>query len=311
MESQLLKSGFLRINKEKIPELKKQYILMKEDYASSIDLFSIFSWDDNLPAYYKIIYDYLCFIIYDKINLRWVSLPPIGDYEKKEIIDVFTEIENFFTNNKIMLIYTDVSTWMLPYFNKYFAKRSEITDCEDLREYIYSMEEFKAGLNQQGERYNYNYFLKKNNILVKDISPELEKDCIKIIEASFCNFHSCEDCEYGCLKDTLHRALLICDNKDYGGFIVYTDDTPIAYNMVSREGKQLVFHFKKNIRGFRGINEYIHKESVERFGEGCVSINYTEDMGLEGLKKYKSNLCAYHLSSKLEISIKSHGFYAY
>lgn len=308
MESQLLKSGFLRIDIKKIPELKKQYTLLKEDYASSINLFSIFSWDDNLPAYYKVIHDYLCFIVYDKINLRWVSLPPIGDYDKKELSDVFMETENFFTDNKMTLTYTDVSEWMLPYFNKYFAKRSETTDYEELREYIYSVEEFKRRLSQQGERYNYNYFLKKNNISVKDISPQWEKECIIILEASFCKFHSCEECEYGCLKDTLHKALLICDNKDYCGFIVYADDTPIAYNMVSREGKQLVFHFKKNTRGFRGINEYIHKESVERFGEGCVSINYTEDMGVEGLKKYKSNLCDHHLSPKLEISIKSHGF---
>ena len=304
MEQQLLKQGFQRIKKEDISKLGKYYGEMKDSYASSLSLLSIFSWDKNLPAYYKEQGGYLWFLVYDKINLRWVSLPPIGDYEQKDLEDFLSKMEEVMKKLGIPVIFTDVTPWMTTYFQNYFGEKAEIIDEEQLREYIYSIEDFWDKQQQQRERYNYNYFLKKNKIVVKQLSQSLEKDCEKVLEESFCEFHTCDGCEYGCLKDTLHNALLLCDQTENYGFLIYADDTPIAYNIVSKEKNQLVFHFKKNKRGFRGINEFIHRETIEKFGKDCTRINYTEDMGVEGLREYKSNLCRYTHQPKLEIRIR-------
>lgn len=303
MEQQLISEGFHRIKKEDILRLKSYYHYMKDSYASSINLLSIFAWDKNLPAYYKEVDSFLWFVVYDKINERWVCLPPIGDYEKKELEMVFSKMESVFEKWNRPLIFTDITPWMVFYYKSYFTNRMEVRQEEELLEYIYPMDAFKNRLEEQRERYNYQYFLKKNNIRTVPLYVDLEGDCIKILEESFCNFHSCSECEYGCQKETLHNALLACDNQEVLGFILYADHIPVAYNIVSKEGKHLVFHFKKNKRGFRGINEFIHKQTVENFGEDCIGINYTEDMGVEGLRKYKRNLCTFSYQPKQEIRI--------
>ena len=304
MQKELLQNGFCRIKKEDVLKLKKYYQDMEAPYASSIDLVSIFSWDRNLPAYYKDIYGYLCFVVYDKINLRWVSLPPVGKYAHETLKIVFCELELFFRETNHELIFTDVTPWMVIYFQEFFQKRMEILDQEELREYIYSYDDFRKKLEDQRERYNYQYFLKKHQIEVKELTEDLEEDCQRVLKESFCELHSCEECEYGCLKDTLHYALLLSGSSEMFGFLIYADNNPIAYNIVSEENNQMVFHFKKNIRGFRGMNEFIHKETLERYGKDCTSINYTEDMGVEGLRKYKMNLCNFTYQPKLEIKVK-------
>ena len=304
MEKELLEQGFQRMKEQNMRKLKTYYSFMKESYASSIDLLSIFSWNKNLPAFYKIISDFLWFIVYDKINKRWINLPPIGNYEDENLGKVFFSMESFFSEKKYPLIYTDVTEWMVPYFREYFTQGLEILDMEELKEYIYSMEEFKKTLEEQKKRYDYRYFLNKNQVKTVTLTKALEEDCLKILAESFCDSHPCRECEYGCLKDTLHNVLQVCNKEEGHGFIIYKEDVPIAYNIVSREKEQLVFHFKKNKRGFRGINEYIHKESIVRYGKDCTNINYTEDMGVDGLRKYKSNLCSFTLQSKLEIRIK-------
>lgn len=305
MEKQLLHQGFYRIKREDVLSLKKYYDKMKGAYASSVNLVSIFAWDKNLPAYYKEVSGFLCFVVYDKINFRWVCLPPIGDYERgKELKEAFSVMEIFFADMHQPLIFTDVTPWMLPRFEDFFSGRMETEDSEELREYIYSVDAFEEKLKEQRERYNYQYFLKKNHIEIKELTKEREEDCQKVLTESFCSIHSCSECEYGCLKDTLHHVLLVCGDSNIYGFLIYADQVPIAYNIVSKEKEQLVFHFKKNVRGYRGMNEYIHKETLERYGKDCITINYTEDMGVEGLRNYKRNLCSFTCQPKLEVKIK-------
>lgn len=304
MEKFLVEKGFGRIRKEDLPRLKEYYYKMKENYASSINLVSVYAWDKNLPAFYKEAAGFLLFIVYDKINFRWVCLPPIGDYEKEELKTVFEELKLLFEEAGTDFVFTDVTPWMLPYFEQFFFQKMEITDAEELREYIYSCEEFREKLFQSRERYNYNYFLKKNKIQVTELSEDLKEVCKKLLKESFCSCHLCEECEYGCLEDTLESVLEVVENLEIHGFLILAEDTPIAYNIVSKEKDQLVFHFKKNQRGFRGMNEFIHTETLERYGDGCSTINYTEDMGVEGLRSYKSNLCNFTHQSKLEIRVR-------
>lgn len=299
----ILDMGFKEIEKEDISRLKKYYEKLEGNYASSIDLLSIFSWKHSLPAYYKILGEYLWFIVYDKINSRWVSLPLIGKYEKNEIEEALKTVEDIYSRLGWSLVFTDITPWMLSFYEGYFKGRIELLNLKELEEYIYPAQEFMANLERQRERYNYHYFLTRNQVRTVNLEQKDKEDCLRLLQEAFCDYHSCEECEYGCQKDTLEHALMAMGEREVKGILIYADEQPVAYNIVSIEGKQLVFHFKKNKRGFRGLNEYIHKESMERFGLHADSINYTEDMGVEGLKQYKSNLCAHTKQPKIELRI--------
>lgn len=300
----LLEYGLRKIEKEDISRLKKYYLSMEGNYASSIDLLSIYAWRGNLPAYVKEIHGYLFFIVYDKANYRMVSLPLIGDYGREVFTAAVSEAERIFTELESPLVFTDVTPWMLPFYEACFGERMEIIDSEELAEYIYKMEDFRTYQDRQRERYNYQYFESKNEVCCVEITEKHEAECQQLLKESFCDIHDCEECEYGCQKNTLHHALLAQGEHEVKGILIYADKKPVAYCIVSQEKKQLVFHFKKNLRGYRGLNEYIHRECMDRFGKQMESINYTEDMGVEGLRKYKQNLSPYTLQPKLELRIR-------
>jgi hypothetical protein len=173
----------------------------------------------------------------------------------------------------------------------------------DLSEYIYDTEEFLQYLNRQRERYNYEYFLKKYHPVCVEADKNHGKECKELLEKIWCPYHNCEECIYGCQKETIQAAMETVDDDNVKGILIYVEERLAAYVLLSCEKEQLVFHFKKNERGYRGLNEFIHKECVERFAGKLKNINYTEDMGIEGLRTYKEKLCAYKLEDKLEIHI--------
>lgn len=295
--------GFCKLQKKDISALRSFYDVMDGSYASSVALFSIFSWSHSLPAFYQIAGDYLIFIVFDRIEKRWVFLPPIGRYQRETFIITAELMSRIAEQLEIPLIYTDISEWMVPYFKAGFPDGLEIIQDRNLSEYIYDVDVFLQYQDRQRERYNYQYFQKKYHPRCVEADISHGEECKEFLQKVWCSYHSCEECEYGCQKETIDSAMKIADDASVKGILVYVEEKLAAYVLVTCEKDQLVFHFKKNERGYRGLNEYIHRECVERFAGTLKKINYTEDMGSEGLRNYKQNLCAYRLEDKLEIHI--------
>ena len=68
-----------------------------------------------------------------------------------------------------------------------------------------------------------------------------------------------------------------------------------------------LFLFKKNCRGYRGLDEYLQTELLKELPEHVRYINYTEDMGVEGLRNYKRRLAPYYLKTRYQVSVERMG----
>ena len=91
------------------------------------------------------------------------------------------------------------------------------------------------------------------------------------------------------------------------GIIVNSDGTDIGYAAGIIQGDTFVFLFKKNCRGYRGLDEYLQTELLKELPEHVRYINYTEDMGVEGLRNYKRRLAPYYLKTRYQVSVERMG----
>jgi hypothetical protein len=126
---------------------------------------------------------------------------------------------------------------------------------------------------------------------------------IEFLKKHWCSTHNCDFCQYGCLLDSAANLIGVTQDAGAEGITVYVDHIIVGYIIVTMERDQLVFHLKKSIHGIRGLSEYMHRNCYELFGRESKTINYTEDMDIEGLRSYKQRLAMkYELSHKYELS---------
>ena len=84
--------------------------------------------------------------------------------------------------------------------------------------------------------------------------------CRDIVNRAFCRYHQCPSCTNGCLKDTIANFLEASDPKGTYGIIVSSNGEDIGYAAGIIQGDTFVFLFKKNCRGYRGLDEYLQTE---------------------------------------------------
>ena len=96
--------------------------------------------------------------------------------------------------------------------------------------------------------------------------------------------------------------------ENWGAFRVkITESELMAHYKAACEFAKLVFMFKKNCRGYRGLDEYLQTELLKELPEHVRYINYTEDMGVEGLRNYKRRLAPYYLKTRYQVSVERMG----
>lgn len=297
--------GYQKVKKEDIPVFEQYYAQMEDYWASSICIDSILAWNDSIITYYKVIQEYLSAIAYDVQNQRYVSIPLLGSYENGHLKEAMQEVIHVFNMCNMDFIMTDVYQWMLRYYCALDGLSFQYTYDLGLSDYIYRIDDFKKGLDTQDSRYNIKYFMKKYNPVISEIRDEDVGECVSFIEESWCGENNCSNCELGCLKITAKNIIGEISKYNAKGVIIRCDGAVVAYCIVSVRGKTIMFHFKKTARHYRGINEVLHKECIERFaGDDVQYVNYTEDMNHEGLRKYKQRLAEYTLEHKYELCLK-------
>lgn len=273
---------------------------MNGAWASSISFTSILAWNHSIEIYSRVIGEYLSCIAEDKTEKRWVFLPPIGRYAKESIGDCIGSMRETARELEIPFIITDVSEWMLEYLMDAGEVRLEASYEENLSDYIYTMEDFRNSMDSQKTRYNYRYFIRNYNPIVVDVDLCLE-EIISRLEETWCTFHDCSYCSYGCLLDTARNIIGCTKEAGAHGIAVLVDGKMEGYCIVSKEKDQLFFHFKKCFGKFRGLDEFLHSKCIELFAGNAAYVNYTEDMGIEGLRYYKRRLARYTLMHKYEL----------
>ena len=174
-----------------------------------------------------------------------------------------------------------------------------------LSDYLYHAQDFFLAMKSKEAEYNYRYFIRKYQPVTKSITPNHLDECLSFLEEIWCEKHQCHDCCYGCIKGTIKAVIPYLKELDAQGIVVYSEGKMIAYGIVTCYNRLGFFEFKETRRGFRGVNEYLHRECFERFLQDVQMINYSEDMDVEGLRNYKSRLAPYTLFPKYELQKQS------
>lgn len=303
---QYLKNGFKPITPQIIDLHNECVSKMKGVFLSTLSLESMLSWLEKCPISYNIINNHLLYVVYDYTQQEYSYYMPLGDY--KNIDQVLQYIcENPLHEDNEYVQICDVLPSYIDLFQSLENYDVKIKFNRDNSDYIYTKEALQESLNCQYMRYNIRYFIRKFNPEFRAITSDDASICENLIKETYCQYHECEECYYGCMKNTINTILSNNDILKTDGFIVFVDNKPVAYAMFKIINDTAIFLYKKNMRNYRGLNEYIHQKMIDMCPDTVKYINYTEDMGVEGLRKYKSNLAEYSLLHKYYIQIKKKG----
>lgn len=289
------KYGFHRLQAGSAGLFRRYLVQMESGYASTMSFASMMAWRQAVPIYYMEAEGFLQAIAYDTYHERLSWLPLIGDYGNGKIRSALAWQLEKTRQFGIRYLVTDVSRQMLPYYKEAlpiaFLAEYDAGDSD----YVYALEDFKKALDTQETRYNYYYFIRKFEPVTEVLKPRHLEICKEFISQSWCYCHSCEECGYGCQKDTAECILSEIEQSGAKGIAVFSKGQMTGYCIVSQENGQIIFLFKKTKHGVRGMNEFLHRECIERFAGNADRVNYTEDMNIEGLRTYKQRLCQYEL----------------
>lgn len=284
-------------------EYEKRAGGMKGMLPSTISLESILAWKNTCLPEYRIIEDYFCIRIFDRLRKENYYYMPLGVYEKKSfgrLIDALYEE----ADENGALLFMDVREEELAWYRNLEGYRCEISSREADSDYIYRREAMEQSFEKAGARYNKRYFIRTCNPCKRNLGGEDAGVCREVVGHAFCAFHECRNCLNGCLKDTISNFLYLSDSGQLRGILVSTGGSYIGYAAGLVQGDTFVFLFKKNCHGYRGLDEYLQTELLKELPDTVTWINYTEDMGIEGLRKYKRRLAPYELRAKYRVLVE-------
>ncbi len=304
IKKKLEELGFRYLKTEDKELFDNYYKKMEKSWASTISFASMIAWNHSTKIYYKVIYSFLVCFSWNSKRKEWELLPFLGEYKEEEVIKTFEEVYAMLEQLQLPFIMIDVSEWMKPFYEGIPNINIESVNDISLADYIYQVDDFKESLDSQKTRYDYRYFIRKYNPELELMIKEHKEEYIAFLIQCWCTEHTCEECFYGCLKYTLSRVCDMLSYKEIKGIVIRIEGKIVAYSIVVCENGQGIYLFKKTMRGYRGINEYLHKECFDRFLQDAKIINYTEDMGLAGLRTYKQKLAPYTLAPKYELKIE-------
>ena len=287
---------------EAFNEYEKRIKKMDGILPSTLCFESILAWSKVCQPFYQIEADYLCISVYDR-NKKYMYMP-IGSYSAESLESLIDILYNDTPSRTNPLYFCDVAEQQLVYFKQLKKYHISIQCDRGYSDYIYTMDDFEKSLNKTDSRYNERYFIRHYNPEIRIMSCTDGESCNTIIEKAFCCFHECSECTNGCLKDTIDVLLKEWNNLNITGIIVSSNGEDIGYAAGTMLNDVFVFLFKKNCRKYRGLSEYLHRMLFERLRGSTQFINYTEDMNLDGLRKYKQCLAPYLLKPKYKLEIE-------
>ncbi|MDE7275225.1 MAG: DUF2156 domain-containing protein [Lachnospiraceae bacterium] len=287
--------GFHRLQADSAHLFRRYLSQMEPGYASTMSFASLMAWRRAVPVYYMEAEGFLQAAACDTCHGRIGWLPIMGDYRSAEMGSALAWQLEKTRQFGIRYVVTDVSGQMLPYYKKALPVAFWTQYDDGDSDYVYALEDFKRALDTQDTRYNYNYFVRKFEPVTEVLKPRHLESCRALISQSWCCLHCCDECGYGCQKDTAACIISEIEQSGATGIAVFSMGQMVGYCIVSQENGQIIFLFKKTKRGVRGINEFIHRECIDRFAGSADKVNYTEDMNIEGLRYYKQRLCQYEL----------------
>ena len=159
-------------------------------------------------------------------------------------------------------------------------------------DYIYETEKFmslEGGINKQ-KRGNCNWLARNYpNIKFEMYTKDKYNDCIKVFD-SWCEWHSCDKCYYGCEREAFINVLEIYDPKIHMIGLSYINGKVASFAVAQQISSEAVsYPFQKNATKIRGLMYWLNREMAKKHDK-IKYINLGEDMGIKGITEDKSRL---------------------
>ena len=276
------------------------YDAMNGEYASALSFPCLLAWTDAIPIFYKPAGSLLCCLQYDGTVRKWTALPFIGRYSQGSVGNAFRVLREDMEALRFPLCVMDVSEWMVPFYQGAGEISWEIQKPREWMDYIYQRADFEKSLNKSDSRYRCRTFLRRCSPETVILTSAHKDECIDCIKAVWCPGRDCAGC-FACPVDAVSNVVGALDNLRTEGLLVRVDGKAAGFCVVLRLNGMGVYLLKHADNRMKGINEYLLRECLTRFLSGAEKINFTEDMGNEGLRAYKSKLAPYTLSPRITL----------
>jgi hypothetical protein len=228
-------------------------------------------------------------------------LGPINDASFQSAAD---EAYDLFARAGYPCVFGDISHAMLPAYLTLEGYIADVSFDLDRSEYVFTRENFAESARKPSAREAINYLKRHRDLTMRQISASDREELIRFTEECFCERHPCEKCSYGCDIVVLWRIMGAFEALGLSGVAIEAGGKLLAFAIACVERDTLFCIYQKVRRSVRGLNELLRHVMAEMCGEGYSFVNYSDDMGIEGLRSYKSRLGPHKLEHVYRVELK-------
>jgi len=297
-----VKEGFLQLDNNSYPLLQKySHCSLLQEKSAVLYLI----WYNN-PRYnnvvlYRIINECLCSVFFfTGQEIYWTIHRPQENeaYPLQPVINTIFELCKKAGLPLLQIKFIDEH--LLAEYQAVHGYTIQTTWSIDNSEYAYKIKDLinLEGPDNYYKRKRIKKFLSFQNIFVRPITNEDVQLCLEI-EDAWCKDHDCVYCGsfMGCEKKALEALISIFDDTLHKGLFLFNGETPSGYIICEQINKKLSFlYFGKSTMddGFMYLIYIMYRD----FLTDSEYMNISEDMGHQGLRRFKKLLSAYELWHK-------------
>jgi hypothetical protein len=297
-EAEGIRSFFLQNNFT--PITVESYSLFRayegDDLLQERSAAQIVSWSQASGGLYKVIDGYLCGVFFFTGKPVYFSVfPPISETEVplQHIIDILFEL----TRNAGLpfLRVGGIEERRREAYENIRGYQREFLYSDNNSEYAIKTEDMLNldGAVNANKRWRIKKYMKQQDLSFYLIDPENILRCLDV-ENKWCFGKDCENCSsfQGCEKDALELMLKIYDPQIHKGVFLCKKNRLAGYNLGEiRNGTAAFGYFGKSL--IAGCFSYIAYTWTKMFLSGVRYVNMADDMGIEGLRIFKTHLGPY------------------
>jgi len=297
-----LNEGFLPLDDKSYPLLRKynHCSLLQE---KCIVMFVVWQW--NYHGLYKIIDDCLCSVFfYEGRDIYWTIHRPEENstYPLQPIVDKLAALCKKAGLPFLQLKFTDEH--LLAGYEAVQGYKMQTTFFPDNDEYAYKTKDLTdlAGPANYYKRKRIKKFLDRQDISIRPMTGKNARVCLEI-EDQWCGFQDCSYCGSftGCEKQAMEAMLEIFDETLHTGLVLYHDEKPSGYIICEKVSEKLSFlYFGKSTVTDAFV--YLIYIMYRDYLTDVEYMNISEDMGHEGIRKFKKMLSPYELWHKYVVT---------
>ena len=284
--------------------------LLPSALTSSLYFQGLYAWNFASVNRYKIFGEHLCIAADDRMARDIFALPPLGVPGGSSFAGAVRAMLREFEREGLPCKFHEVPGFMLPYFFGFDGYKTEVDYERDKSDYVFSRKAFVDGLQKRSSKEAIRHFKRRFRPRVREVAPSDKGVVLAVTENFFCRERTCLDCFCGCEFIVASRMMEGWGVLGMKGVIVESEGEAVAFGTVCFQKDTMLFLSKKARRGTRGLNEYLNAVLMDSFGSGsgsdgsgCEYVNYSDDMGREGLRTQKSRMGRYILMPRYVVKL--------